>query len=194
MTPNLNSRNNLQRLSSNDASTDHSSSASPSDTMLDSLKRDRFELLSAYLDGEVTASERRQIEQWLDTDPSVQQLYSRLLKLRQAMRTLPIPVAEQPAEQVTQRVFDQLNRRQRFVMAWGGVAIAALFVGVFSSFAPSLAPSHQVAVEPPAQPDVSSDALMIALDQPLIEIPKATVSEPLESPQIMLYQSPTEIR
>uniref|UniRef100_A0ACD5GTL5 Anti-sigma factor family protein n=1 Tax=Desertifilum tharense IPPAS B-1220 TaxID=1781255 RepID=A0ACD5GTL5_9CYAN len=36
---------------------------------LDMLKRDRFELLSAYLDGEVTASERQQVENWLDTDP-----------------------------------------------------------------------------------------------------------------------------
>ncbi|MBD2460869.1 zf-HC2 domain-containing protein [Oscillatoria sp. FACHB-1407] len=200
MTPNFDSRNNSQPLSSSDASTDYGSSASQPDTLLDNLKRDRFELLSAYLDGEVTASERRQVEHWLDTDPAVQQLYSRLLKLRQAIRTMPVPTAEQPAEQVTQRVFNQINRRQRFAMAWGGVAIAAVFVGVFSSFTPSFqTPSQQFAAEQPASPDttasnVSSDALMIALDQPLIEIPKATISEPVDPSQLMLYESQTDIR
>lgn len=34
-------------------------------------QRDRFELLDAYHDGEVTAAEQRQIEQWLATDPEV---------------------------------------------------------------------------------------------------------------------------
>ena len=29
------------------------------------VKRDRFELISAYLDGEVTAAERKQVEEWL---------------------------------------------------------------------------------------------------------------------------------
>ncbi len=41
---------------------------------MDMYQRDRFELLSAYLDGEVTAAERRQIEQWLATEPEVQSL------------------------------------------------------------------------------------------------------------------------
>ncbi|MEL6165322.1 MAG: zf-HC2 domain-containing protein, partial [Cyanobacteria bacterium J06628_3] len=45
------------------------------------VKRDRFELLSAYLDGEVTAAERRQVEEWLANDSSVQNLHKRLLSL-----------------------------------------------------------------------------------------------------------------
>jgi anti-sigma factor RsiW len=44
---------------------------------MDIHKRDRFELLSAYLDGELTATERRQIEDWLKTAPEVQRLYAR---------------------------------------------------------------------------------------------------------------------
>jgi len=43
---------------------------------MDMLKRDRFELLSAYLDGEVTAAQRQQVEDWLGNDPEVQ-LYAR---------------------------------------------------------------------------------------------------------------------
>ena len=31
------------------------------------------ELLSAYLDGEVTDAQRREVEQWLESDPSVRQ-------------------------------------------------------------------------------------------------------------------------
>jgi anti-sigma factor RsiW len=50
---------------------------------MDMHNRNRFELLNAYLDGEVTADERRQIENWLTTDPQVQCLYARALKLRQ---------------------------------------------------------------------------------------------------------------
>ncbi len=46
---------------------------------MDMYKRDHFELLSAYLDVEVTASQRRQIEHWLTTAPEVQCLYTRVL-------------------------------------------------------------------------------------------------------------------
>lgn len=35
----------------------------------DMEKRDRFELLSAYLDGEVSATERKQVEDWLQPTP-----------------------------------------------------------------------------------------------------------------------------
>lgn len=58
----------------------------------------RFELLSAYLDNEVTAEERQLVAQWLMDDPNTQQMYQRLLMLRQAIRTAPMPV--QPPLQV----------------------------------------------------------------------------------------------
>ena len=41
-------------------------------------KRDCFELLSAYLDGEVTATERKQVEEWFSTDTSVKCLYKKI--------------------------------------------------------------------------------------------------------------------
>jgi hypothetical protein len=49
---------------------------------LDVTKRDRFELLSAYLDGEVSPEERRLVTTWLADDPETQCLYQRLLHLR----------------------------------------------------------------------------------------------------------------
>ena len=140
------------------------------------LKRDRFELLSAYLDGEVTASERRQVEEWLANDPEVQCLYGRLLQLRQGLRTMPVPPAQQPVEQTTQQVFARLNRTKT-AGAWRGAAIAALFVGALSgvlpgrqSITPQLAQSTS-AVAP-------AETLMVALNTPVIEIPKATIAAP----------------
>jgi anti-sigma factor RsiW len=146
---------------------------------LDNLKRDRFELLSAYLDGEVTAAERRQVEGWLHDDPVVQRLYNRLLKLRQGMQSLPVPAPKQSAEQAAEQVFSRLNRRPKIALAWAGVAIAATFVGVLSNMFSTgyQSPAPQVADFPDAS-DVSTTALMIAVDHPVIEIPKAAISSP----------------
>jgi anti-sigma factor RsiW len=157
---------------------------------LDNLKRDRFELLSAYLDGEVTAAERRQVESWLQNDPVVQRLYSRLLKLRQGMQSLPIPAPEQSAEQAAEQVFSRLSRRPKIALAWAGVAIAATFVGVLSNvFSPGYqSPAPQVA-DFPDVPDVSTTALMIAVDRPVIEIPKAPISSPDVNEEDNSYES-----
>lgn len=76
-------------------------------------QRDRFELLSAYLDGEVTASERRQVESWLATDAKTQCLYSRLLTLRQGLQTLPIVKSEQSVEQFVDQMTARLNHQPR---------------------------------------------------------------------------------
>ena len=58
----------------------------------------RFELLSAYIDNEVTPEERQLVAHWLMHDSTTQQMYQRLLRLRQAIRTAPVP--EQPPLQV----------------------------------------------------------------------------------------------
>ncbi len=141
------------------------------------LKRDRFELLSAYLDGEVTAAERRQVDDWLVHDPTVQCLYERLIKLRQGMRSTSVPPREVDVEQTVQQVMTRVHHRPRLVLTWGGAAIAAVFLGILSNHMP-MEPHDfgPVAVTPTvAQPNSSSDgeALMIALDHPIVEIPVA---------------------
>lgn len=142
----------------------------PSPEALDNLKRDRFELLSAYLDGEVTADERRQVEQWLATDVKMQRLHTRLLSLRQGLRSLPVPPSEQPAEQVAVQVMSRLERRPKRTAVWGGFAVAALLVGaVMGTFTRSeMTPAPGLVSNA-----VPQDGLMIALDRPVIEIPKA---------------------
>jgi anti-sigma factor RsiW len=159
--------------------------------------RDRFELLSAYLDGEVTAAERRQVEVWLDQNAEVQCLYARLLKLRQGMRLLPIPTARQPIEQTVDRVLSRIEQRPRKALVWGGMAIAAMFLATWSDGLPGIQ-QHAVsnmakAPEPIGMTDVSSDALMIALDRPVIEIPKAAVSVP-DAAHRSLYEGHQDIR
>lgn len=159
----------------------------PPDKM-DNFKRDRFELISAYLDGEVTADERRQVEEWLKTDTSAQCLYNRLLKLRQTFRVMPMPSAEQAtdlAESTVQQVMRRVERRPRVVAAWGGAAIAAGFLG-FLVHLPDIGSvaMQQVASRSVEKESISKsvptlvepDALMIALDRPIIEIPKAPTS------------------
>lgn len=145
---------------------------------IDILQRDRSELLSAYLDGEVTASERQQVQQWLETDAKMQCLYRRLLKLRQGLQTLPIPHRNDTPEQTVSQVFAKIRNRQRVrtVVTSGAGAIAAMFVAALSGIMPgnqTLTP-QMAQYKSPAQPST----LMVALNHPVIEIPKAAVAAP----------------
>jgi anti-sigma factor RsiW len=143
---------------------------------MDSLQRDRFELISAYIDGEVTAAERSQVQELLANNPDMQRLHARLLKLRQELQKMPVPAVEQSAQEQVQAVFSRIDRRRtRQTVIWGGAAIAALFVSAFSGILPgsrSLVP--QLAQAP--QQETAQEPLMIAVNQPLIEIPKAPVA------------------
>lgn len=144
----------------------------------DAHKRDRFELLSAYLDGEVTALERKQVESWLATDPTVQRLHTRLLNLRYGLQSMPVPVASQPLEQRVEQVFSRIDRRPKLALVWGGVgaAVAAGLIGILANalpgdrpFVPQVAertqPDTVQATEQPLD-TVGPDTLMVALDQP----------------------------
>lgn len=132
------------------------------------MMRDRFELLSAYLDGEVTAAERRQVEDWLTNDPTTKRLYSRLLMMQQSFQAMPVPAAEQSAQELATKVLQRVERKPKRTWILGGGAIAALLVAVVSGvggdrqlFAPQFARSPV-----PAE----SDGLIMALNEPLVEI------------------------
>jgi negative regulator of sigma E activity len=155
---------------------------------MDMVKRDRFELLSAYLDGEVTAAERKQVEQWLEQDPFVQRLYARLLKLRQGLRTMPVPQSQQPLEQTVQQVMARLRRRR---LAWmcGGTAVAATVIAAVSSLLPNseitpkLAQKQSIEQTQVKSEPVAAAPLMLAINNPIMAIPKAAESSP-QSPAI----------
>lgn len=154
---------------------------------MDSLQRDRFELLSAFIDGEVTAAERKQVQHLLATDPQMQQLHARLMMLRQGLQKLPVPAPQTNSQETAKQVFARIERRRiRKSIAWGGAAIAAVFVGSLSGIFPgsqSLSPNFAQA---PGQ-EAAPEPLKIALNRPIIEISKAPVAAPgnsLETPTV----------
>ncbi|NEO49591.1 MAG: Fis family transcriptional regulator [Moorea sp. SIO4A3] len=153
---------------------------------MDSLKRDRvasptanrFQLISAYVDGEVTSAERSEVQQLLATDPDAKRLYNRLVMLRQAFRTMPVPPTEQPAQELAQQVFSKIDRRRnRRKFVWGGAALAAMFVGAVSMIVPN-GPSPVPQIANNVTPSPKAEPLRIALNRPLLEIPLAPVSSP----------------
>lgn len=158
----------------------------PNSSSADTLQRDRFELLSAYLDGEVTAAERKQVEEWLATDPTMQRLHSQMLKLHYGFQNMPIPTQEKSVEQTVEQVLARVERKPRRSLIWGGAAIAALFVGGLATvFSGDRSPIPQFANRPtqqeqtqPKSETASSEPLLIALDKPLVAIPKAPTAEP----------------
>lgn len=155
---------------------------------MDIVKRDRFELLSAYLDGEVTAAERKQVEQWLANDASVKLLYARLLKLRQGVRNLPVPQPIQPIEETVQQVMASLRRRSRLAWVCGGTAVAACVISAVSGWLPGGDSSiPQMAQKPSIEPTqqtpspVAASPLMVAINTPVFPIPKTAESSPKNS-------------
>lgn len=131
------------------------------------LKSDRFELLSAYLDGEVTTAEKQQVEDWLANEPEIQGLYTRLSKLHQGLQRLPEP-AGQPVEQTLKQVYARLDRSIYWVV-WASAAIAA----VATLFITKIPQSREFATLP--APTLATEPLIISLNTPVVEIPKAAV-------------------
>jgi predicted anti-sigma-YlaC factor YlaD len=153
--------------------------------MDDMVKRDRFELLSAYLDGEVTAAERKQVEEWLANDPAVKCLYARLISLRQGLRAMPVPASERPIEQTVQQVMARLRRRSQIKWAFGGAAVAACILGSLVGIIPGgevrmeLAQQRiESAQKTPEEVGVTGSPLMLTLNHSIVPIPKAPVASP----------------
>jgi len=140
---------------------------------LDATKRDRFELLSAYLDGEVSAEERRLVSLWLEEDPEAQCLYQRLLQLRRGFQTLhPECWHSSPSNDPAGQVMRKLNQRFRLTCMAGMTAAAMAVIGVFSG---ALQPMERMGWSnlSASTPD---EGLEIALDQPPILIPKPAMT------------------
>ncbi|MEG4342686.1 zf-HC2 domain-containing protein [Microcoleus sp. A003_D6] len=160
------------------------------------MMRDRFELLSAYLDGEVTAAERRQVEDWLTNDSTTKRLYSRLLMMQHGFQTMPVPAAEQSAQELAAKVLQRVERKPKRTWILGGGAIAALLIGVVSGvgggrqlFAPQFARSPVpaesdgliVALNEPLVEIVNPNDLMLGVNAPIMDIPKVGVATPQKS-------------
>ncbi|MCS7236606.1 MAG: DUF4880 domain-containing protein [Armatimonadota bacterium] len=98
------------------------------------MKRARERLVSAYVDGEVTAEERRQVERWLREDPELQREYQELLQLRRLLRSLPPrPAPDDLESQVLSAALGRVEKRGwgRRQVVWAGVLVAAAAIALF---------------------------------------------------------------
>lgn len=137
---------------------------------------DCFELLSAYIDGELSASEKKQVQARLDRDAQFKQLYIQLLTLQGQMQHSVAPPSNKSVDQITTEVFKSLdrNRSQQRKLVWGSSAIAASVIagvsGMFGGFTPW---SLRMADLNTPSPVSNSVMLAVAVDQPAINIPKS---------------------
>ncbi|MFM7470311.1 MAG: anti-sigma factor family protein [Nodosilinea sp.] len=147
------------------------------------MKRDCFELLSAYLDGEVTAKERAIVQNWLQTDPSVHSLYTRLMNLRYGFRQ---DIGSNPArvEFTISGVFNRLNYRLRMVaMATAGVVFLATLNSLSAGLSLNPASISSRLLSKP-------QSLEVTVEQPVFPIPAARtrVTPVLEKAGSLSYQ------
>ncbi len=145
----------------------HLSSFEPDET--------RWELLSAYIDGELTAPERQQVEQWLQSDSRYQQDCRNFMRLKHGLSNVSVPptatTANVSGNEVAERVLQELDRSpltafvspkvaRRCAQVAAGLALL-IGGGVFWQLNQNQ--SHQLAV---------------SIDQPLVEIPNDLPSDP----------------
>jgi hypothetical protein len=140
---------------------------------------ERFELLSAYMDGEVTAEERRLVESWLATEPQVQQMHQRLLSLKSGFSQLPTPETSRPIQQTIDQVFEKVERRSRLRVLIGGTvaaaaALVATLVGINTIGNGSMQFASQTAnrtgdrTAPSPTEEVTTAGLLVSLDVPVL--------------------------
>jgi len=137
----------------------------------------RFELLSAYLDGEVNLAERQQVQKWLDTEPQFKELYLSLLRLEREIEQLPIATSALAANQVAQQVFAQIaqeNRRYRWLFGTG-LLLTALLAAMVS-------PGLWKMLNPPemhmAQNLNLTEPLVVNLNAPLFNLSEGQKNRP----------------
>ncbi len=105
------------------------------------MNRKLERLISAYLDGEVTAEERGEVERALERDPHARRFYEELLQVRALVRGLPFREAPPGLEESVMAYALRGGGRRRGQSWWAGrpallaaVAAAAAMVLLFPAF------------------------------------------------------------
>ncbi len=128
----------------------------------------RFELLSAYVDHEVTATERLQVEKWLAQDPKYRQQHQHLLQIKRLLIDLPIP-ASQKHDCLVDAVMAKIEQRSQRRWAWGSAIAAIMIAAIGSVFAIDANTRWQTA----NQPESPEEQLILAMEKPIIPIPQS---------------------
>lgn len=155
---------------------------------------DRFELLSAYVDNELSVSERQQVEAWLESDPEMKQQYRALSAISRSFQSMPMPTTQtQSSSDMLEAVFAKVDRKPRLLKLTGmtaaivtGIsALGALFVAPMLS--PQLAKQNSPEVASQSSEPINTllpnkshnadlksadtDSLMLVLEAPPVDIP-----------------------
>jgi anti-sigma factor RsiW len=129
---------------------------------------EQFELLSAYLDDEVTASERYEVEALLESDEAFAQHYRQMLRIQTSLPAMSVPSTRQSPEALAAAVFAEIDRpRQRKMAIFGGGAIAAGLLSVVAGLSGLVGGNN-------SQPQFAKNApapIMVALNDPILSIP-----------------------
>jgi anti-sigma factor RsiW len=165
------------------------------------IDEEQFVLLSAYMDGEATADEVAQVEQWLAQDAVFARVYEQQKQLQKMLIDLPVPAVATDAfgqrqdntELVVAGVMERLDRRakqRRWI--FGGIGlVAATLVGALASIltvpnSPQLrhATNQVDSKTAPVTANKTNnnkgesgyskdEKLVIAMEEPLVPMPKS---------------------
>ena len=146
---------------------------------------ERFELLSAYLDGEVTPTERQQVEAWLANDLAFQHQYRQMQQMQHAFPRMTVP-SSQSAEALSAGVFAKLDRQRNRKLAWiGGGAIASTLVAAVTGLGGLFGDNPQLQYA--ANKANIPAPMMVALNDPILAIPakgEQVIELPMSSPEV----------
>ncbi|MBF2098948.1 MAG: hypothetical protein IGQ88_11320 [Gloeomargaritaceae cyanobacterium C42_A2020_066] len=157
---------------------------------------DCFELLSAYLDGEVTPAERQTVERLLATDLEIRRFYDKLRRVHTHLQSLDErdqPAVHTSPEALVDGVITAVTTRTRRRLAWTGamVAVASLVAGVVSGWqtrpAVQLATQptpEQLAALPPVPPTLTTPAPPDTPVTPLTGLPTLTGNAEPKEPEL----------
>ena len=137
----------------------------PEDSKLTSK---RFELLSCYIDNQVTPAERKQVQEWLDTDPDYKKTYLRLLQLESSFKRLPV-VSSGSAEAICTKVFAKIDRQQKRgqkIRLACSIAFVAILGFIWRG-------NSHYSLESVIEAKGDGELLTIALNRPILEMPQS---------------------
>ena len=141
------------------------------------IPADCFELLSAYIDEELSTAERTQVQYWLDHDPKIKTLYTQLLLLQgnMHMQLATAPPSSKSVTEITAGVFQSIARRRQRRLVFTGSAIAATILATITALVPGITPTGlRVANRDNSDTLVSPQIMLaVAVNEPAINIPKA---------------------
>jgi predicted anti-sigma-YlaC factor YlaD len=156
---------------------------------------EKFELLSAYLDGEVTTAERKQVELWLQEDLAFKAMYNKMRGMHAAIEQIPMPPVTEPINKFADEVFAKIDQRRqfKFLKVVGGACVAGM-VAAGAMFTATFQGSNQMqmakSVLPTSVPNslsilVKPTPLMVALNDSIVQISPNKVVTPKSKADII---------